>query len=88
MRQLINFRNLSVALALVAGLAITSAASAGSCYAPRYVYKTVITWKVIEEPYYDYVTLYDHCGKPYTETVLSYRTVKVPVESVVRVAAY
>lgn len=86
MRQFINVRNLFVAAALATGLAFTSAASAGSCHAPRYFYKTVITWKLIEEPVYDYVTLYDHCGKAYTETVISYRTVKVPVETLVKVA--
>jgi hypothetical protein len=85
MRQFINFRTLFVASALATGLAFTSAASAG-CHAPQYYYKTIITWKVIQEPVYDYVTLYDHCGKPYTETVVTYRSVKVPVETVVKLA--
>jgi hypothetical protein len=86
MRSAISFRNLFVASALAAGLAFTSAASAGNCHAPRYAYTTVITWKIIQEPIYDTVTLYLPCGTPYVKTVLTYRSVKVPVETLVKVA--
>ena len=85
MRQLINLRSILAAAALATGLAFTTTASAGNCHKPRCYYKTVTTWKIVEEPYYETVLRYDHCGKPYTDTVLSYRTVKVPVEKLVKV---
>ncbi|MCA9056073.1 MAG: hypothetical protein KDA75_19710 [Planctomycetaceae bacterium] len=85
MRQLINLRSILAAAALAAGLAVTTSASAGGCHTPRCYYKTVITWKIVEEPCYDYVTRYDHCGKPYQDVVVTYKTVKVPVEKLVKV---
>lgn len=85
MRQLIHLRNLALAAALATGLVFTSAASAGSCHGPRCYYKTVITWKFVEEPCYDYVIKYDHCGTPYKVQVVTYKTVKVPVETLVKV---
>ena len=85
MRQFINLQSLVAGLVVTASLALTSTASAGSCHAPRCHYKTVITWQYIEEPCYDYVTQYDHCGRPYQVEVVTYKTVKVPVEKLVKV---
>ena len=86
MRQFISLKSLVAGLTLTLGLAMTSTATAGSCHhAPRCYYKTIITWKLIEEPCYDYVTQYDHCGKPYQVEVVTYKTVKVPVEKLVKV---
>ncbi|MFV0446031.1 MAG: hypothetical protein ACK5Q5_20840 [Planctomycetaceae bacterium] len=85
MRQLIRLKSFALAAAVLIGLAVTSTASAGNCHAPRCYYKTVITWQVIEEPCYDYVTKYDHCGQPYRVKVVTYKTVKVPVEKLVKV---
>lgn len=85
MRPFITLKTLAIAATLATGLACTSTANAGHCHAPQCYYKTVITWQVIEEPCYDYVTKYDHCGRPYQVRVVTYKTVRIPVEKLVKV---
>jgi hypothetical protein len=85
MRQFISLKSLAFAAVIATGLAFNATANAGGCHTPRCYYKTVITWQIIEEPFYDYVTKYDHCGRAYQARILSYRTVKVPVEKLVKV---
>ena len=73
---------------LVAGaitLVGTSSASADHCTTPTCYYKTVIVWKLQTQPVVDWVTKYDHCGRPYEAKVVSYVTVKIPVKKVVKV---
>lgn len=78
-------RSLLCSAVVTAGLFATGTASAGDCHVPRYYWKTVISHRYIDEPFTHWVTKYDHCGKAYRVQVTSYRTVKVPVESHVKV---
>ncbi|MEZ6065134.1 MAG: hypothetical protein R3B90_05385 [Planctomycetaceae bacterium] len=52
---------------------------------PRCTYKTVIDFEFRTETYVDYITKYAPCGRPYTVKVLRTRTIKVPVERLVKV---
>ena len=75
---------------LVAGLATgvgTSEAYAGYYgYEPPVChYKTVITYEYQTQPVVEWVTKYDHCGKPYEVKVVRYVSVKVPVKHIVKV---
>ncbi len=75
---------------LVAGLAMsvnaTEAAAGYYGYQPQNCYyKTVITYEYQTQPVVEWVTKYDHCGKPYQEKVVRHITVKVPVKHVVKV---
>jgi hypothetical protein len=45
-----------------------------------------VTYVVKEVPYTLPITLYDHCGEPYTAYKTYYKTVQVPVVSYVKVA--
>jgi hypothetical protein len=54
-------------------------------YVPRCSYRTVIDYEYRTETFYDYITKYDHCGKPYTVKVLRTRTIQVPVQRLVKV---
>lgn len=66
------------------GFVGTSTASA-THYPPSCYYKTVIVWEHQTQPVVDWVTKYDHCGKPYEVKVVRYVTVKVPVKKLVKV---
>ena len=85
MSRLFNLKSLVLAAVLTGGLSFANTASASDCYAPRCVYKTATTWKLVEQPYTRYATKYDHCRKPNTSEVIAYRTVKVPVTQLVKV---
>ena len=82
-----------LALTAICGVALHAAAGssqAGYGYGPGYGYqpchyKTVVTYQYLQEPYYEYVTLYDHCGHPYAAKQLAYRTITVPVTTLVKV---
>jgi hypothetical protein len=47
--------------------------------------KPVTVYVVQQEPYRQWVTAYDHCGKPYKRVVIRYRTVRVPVIKYVKI---
>lgn len=51
-------------------------------------YETCIKYVEREEAYTKYVTLYDHCDKPYSVKKTFYRTVEVPVKVVKPVVKY
>ncbi len=85
MRRLFNLKSAALATLLAAGLSFANTASASDCYAPRCFYKTITTWEIVEKPYIDYVTKYDHCGQPYLVKVVSYETIRVPVTKLVKV---
>lgn len=66
------------------GFVGTSSASADHC-PPRCYYKTVVCYEYETQPVVDWVTKYDHCGRPYEVKVVDYVTVKVPVKKLVKV---
>ena len=43
------------------------------------------SWKVVQEPCIDYVVKYHPCGTPYRVKVVTYKTVRIPVERLVKV---
>jgi hypothetical protein len=49
------------------------------------VYEWITTWETRSQPYTKVVTLYDHCGTPYTVTKTCYRDVQVAVKKLVTV---
>lgn len=61
-----NLRN-CVAAAVMAFGTMTAAneALASDCRIPRYYWKTVISYETVRQPVQQWVTQYDHCGKPY-----------------------
>lgn len=67
------------------GVVGVSTASAGQYQPPSCYYKTVITYEYETQPVVEWVTKYDHCGRPYEAKVVRYITVKVPVQRVVKV---
>jgi hypothetical protein len=84
MRRFLNLKTV-----LTAGVVGTAAwfggtAEAGGYHAPC-VYKTVVSWKVVQEPCIDYVVKYHPCGTPYRVKVVTYKTVRIPVERLVKV---
>ena len=82
-------KSLVMGVVLAAGLA--GVAQAGHGYDCGYQapqpchYKTITTYEYIQKPIYSYVTKYDHCGHPYQVKVLSYQTVQVPVQKLIKV---
>ncbi len=48
-------------------------------------YKKVVTYVCHEVPYTRCITLYDHCGEPYTVHKTFYKTVHTPVVKYVKV---
>src|SRR5690606_9210939 len=48
-------------------------------------YQKVVTYVCKEIPYTRCITLYDHCGEPYTVHKTFYKTVHVPVVKYVKV---
>lgn len=57
----------------------------GYTYQPQYTWKTITLYKTIQKPYVDYVTKYDHCGKPYQVEIVRYETVQIPYTKRVKV---
>ncbi len=53
------------------------------CYACHY--RKVVTYVCREIPYTRCITLYDHCGEPYTVHKTFYKTIHVPVVKYVKV---
>jgi hypothetical protein len=72
-------------IAAVIGVVGTSSASATHYYPQSCHYKAIITYEYQTQPIVDWVTSYDHCGRPYEEKVVHYVTVKVPVRRLVKV---
>ena len=68
----------------VVGLSGWSAGSAQACE-PQYRWVRVTTYELRVEKTVDIVTRYDHCGKPIQVAIISNQTVKVPVQSWVKV---
>jgi hypothetical protein len=90
MRRFLNLRSLFAFAVVAGGLAFTNAATAagyGHAGVPHCTWRTVVVWQTIEEPVIDWVIRYDHCGRPYREKVVTYRTVRVPVEKLVKVCS-
>lgn len=85
MSRLFSLKNAALAAVLACGFSFANTASACDLYAPRITYRPVTTWRIVEQPFTDYVTKYDHCGVAYTVPVVSYRTVRVPVTNLVKV---
>ena len=61
----------------------TSTAEAG--HYPRCYYKTVTAYKIVKKPIVQYITKYDHCGKPYRVKIVTWKTVKIPYQKRIRV---
>ncbi len=81
-----SLKSVVVAGVVAAGLfANVGNAAASDCYVPRYYWKTVVSYSYVQQPYAQWVTKYDHCGKAYRVQVTGYQTVKVPVEHRVKV---
>ena len=87
MRHLMNLRTVVASVALTGMMLLgSSSGSAGDyCHAPRYYYKTVSVYESVRRPYEHTLIRYDHCGDPYAVTVVSWKTVQVPVAMRVRV---
>ena len=86
MSRFINIKTLAAALVLDAmGFVGTQDAAASDCHAPRCYYKTIVEYKAVRKACVDYVTRYDHCGKPYLDKVVTYKIIQVPVERVIKV---
>lgn len=79
-----NLKALLFAAVLGSTFLMVGNAEASSCHPPC-VYKTVVTWKTIQEPCVDYVVKYHPCGTPYRVKVVTYKTVRIPVERLVKV---
>ena len=69
-------------LGLFAGLSGAATACDTVCYKSVYV----TTYESYQVPCTTYVTLYDHCGRPYQAARTYYKTVSVPVQKLVTVA--
>ncbi len=80
-----SLKSVVVAGIVAVGLSAASHASAGDCPVPRHYWKTVVTYRHVEQPCSCWVTKYDHCGQAHRVQVTSYQTVKVPVEHRVKV---
>lgn len=81
---------LGTAVLGLATLVPTASARAGDVVVVRSyrtvtVYEWVTTWETRSQPYTKVVTLYDHCGYPYTVTKTCYHDVQVPVKKLVAV---
>lgn len=89
--NLLNLKTLLAAAVVASGLALAAPASAGchDDYAPAYTpvctWKTVITYETRQVEEFVWVTKYDSYGNPYRVKVLSYKTITVPVEKLVKV---
>lgn len=82
-------RRLFAAAVVIGGLSLVSS-TAQACGSPRSVqprcyWKTVTEYVSVEQPCVYYVTKYDHCGRSYRVKVVTYKTVRVPVQTRVRV---
>lgn len=73
-----------IAATVIAG-GLSAFASSSSACDTRCYWKTVTVYVEQQQEYVHYVTKYDHCGKPYPVEVVSYRTVRVPVQKRVKV---
>jgi hypothetical protein len=73
-----------IALGLGAGTAQAGGFHYDECYHHCH-YKKVVTYVCKEVPYTKCITLYDHCGHPYTVHKTFYKTVHVPVVKLVKV---
>lgn len=85
MFRLLNARHTIAAALFSASLIAGNTAPAGACETPRCVWKIITTYETVEQPVVNWVTRYDHCGKPYRVKVVSYETIQVPVEQRVKV---
>lgn len=57
----------------------------GGGYQQNWTWKTVVVYETVEQPVVQYVTRYLPCGTPYEAKVVTYRTVRIPVEKQVKV---
>ena len=98
MKSIFNLRSLVAAGIVLGATALGSVQSAeaggygydnyghgGYSYQPQYTWKTITLYKTIQKPYVDYVTKYDHCGKPYQVEIVRYETVQIPYTKRVKV---
>ena len=81
MRSILSLRRIA-SLSILAGLLAFSGQSANageSRHRTRPHYKTIAIYETIRKPCEHTVIRYNHCGKPYTVTVTTWKTVQVPV---------
>jgi hypothetical protein len=82
-------RLLTAAFASLALFAGAAAACEPTCTYKKVVrYETKVEWVTKVEAFTKEVTLYDHCGKPYTVEKVAFREVEVPVEKQVPVVKW
>jgi hypothetical protein len=72
-------------MVLACGIFLSSSANASECHVPQCYWKTVTTYVCVQRPVVHYVKKYYSCGTPYYQKVVSYRTVKVPVQQRVKI---
>lgn len=81
-----TMRNWLTATVMALGTTLVAQnATASDCSVPRYYWKTVVSYETVRQPVPQWVTKYDHCGKPYRATVTVWETVRVPVEHRVKI---
>lgn len=89
MFKFFTVRNLVLAgVVAAAGTISTQAHAGGYGYGGGYqnwAWKTVIVYEAVEQPVVHYVTRYASCGTPYQAKVVTYKTIRVPVEKQVKV---
>jgi len=82
-----KLKSLFVAAALTFSSFTTMTASATepTCYKTVVRYETITVYEIRKVPYIDYITTVDAYGCAHQEKVTRYRTVKVPVEKVIKI---
>lgn len=85
MARFINLRNLIGGMVLTAGMLIGGTSHATDYYQPHCTWKTVIVYVTVEKPCVEHAVKYDHYGHAYLAKVVTYKTIKVPVEKQVKV---
>lgn len=75
----------TAAILLVSGSGAFAGNYCHAPYTPQCYYKTVTVYETVKQPCVHYVTKYDHCGEPYYAKIVTWKTVKVPVQKQVKV---
>ena len=80
-----TIKTVAVAAVVMGSMAFATGAQASDCHQPRCYWKTIVVYQSVQKPCVSYVTKYDHCGKPYSVRVVTYKTIQVPVEKQIKV---
>lgn len=85
--KLLNLKTLFAAAVVAGGVAFAgnAAQACDDYYAPVCTWKTVIVYETQQIPEVSWVTKYDSYNHPIQVKVVTYRTVRVPVEKLVKV---